>query len=299
MKGDNIKRVGHILLLSAVTLYAGCGDKAAKPNAKEKDHTSPSGLTKPETVQLGAMEMLKKLVENNPEAARAGKSHNSHTPLLDAVEAGQIETVRVLLDAGVDIEASKRDGVTPLHAAVRGGYIDIAALLLTEGANPNPTDQRGATPLHYAALRNSAPLTNLLLEHGAVPGAERLEGLTAKRSAHDQETPNDAGKNALIQPPQNTADNGDKKQQAGKPSRTEDRASAATSVLTHDPTPQPVAQPAPDETVSLVGKTLHEVTQSLGRPKMRGKHGKKVILVYDGRRISASDGITVDTDSDH
>jgi hypothetical protein len=54
----------------------------------------------------------------------------SNTPLHDAVQNGNVETVRMLLNAGHDPNEVNADGITPLHIAAQTGNATIAALLL-------------------------------------------------------------------------------------------------------------------------------------------------------------------------
>jgi ankyrin repeat protein len=54
---------------------------------------------------------------------------------------GNIQIVKLLLDAGADANVQDRDGVTPLHIAIKlqkqSVGVTIAELLLTHRANPN------------------------------------------------------------------------------------------------------------------------------------------------------------------
>jgi ankyrin repeat protein len=80
------------------------------------------------------------------------------TPMLFAVRAGHTEVVRLLLKAGVDINAATtptirpgnkqpRRGSSALTIAVENGRFELACLLLDLGADPS--DMRsGYTPLH-------------------------------------------------------------------------------------------------------------------------------------------------------
>lgn len=84
--------------------------------------------------------------------------------LLFAVQKDDIESVRMLLDAGLDVNQAAADGTTPLLAALyhwstrpkKGLMFDpdlkIANLLLDRGAKVNVADQAGYTPLHGALL---------------------------------------------------------------------------------------------------------------------------------------------------
>lgn len=60
------------------------------------------------------------------------------------------QLVRVLLDAGMPIEARDHGGNTPLHWAAGYGCVPCVALLLAHGANVNAARNDGGTPLHRA-----------------------------------------------------------------------------------------------------------------------------------------------------
>jgi ankyrin repeat protein len=63
-----------------------------------------------------------------------------------------IEAVKLLLDAGLDINETNNQGQTPLHASVTS-ITDMNGLirfLVARGANPNLKDRRGQTPLDAA-----------------------------------------------------------------------------------------------------------------------------------------------------
>ncbi|XP_046474385.1 transient receptor potential channel pyrexia [Neodiprion pinetum] len=55
-------------------------------------------------------------------------------------------------DIGHSLPLPECWGRTALHQAVKAGHVDIVNLLLKAGANPDARDQRGVTPLHLAAV---------------------------------------------------------------------------------------------------------------------------------------------------
>ncbi|HRE26167.1 MAG TPA: ankyrin repeat domain-containing protein [Anaerolineales bacterium] len=57
--------------------------------------------------------------------------------------------------------------VQPLHAAVAGQHLEVARLLLAAGVDVNARQQGGFAPLHAAAQNGHAPLVRLLLQYGA------------------------------------------------------------------------------------------------------------------------------------
>ena len=87
-----------------------------------------------------------------------------------AVSAGDVASVRLELDKGVDPNRKNPDNLTPLHLAARHGNLEIARLLLEKGADPNRRqDTTARTPLHLAVEQRHEEVTRLLLEEGANP----------------------------------------------------------------------------------------------------------------------------------
>lgn len=94
------------------------------------------------------------------------------TPMLFAVREGCLDCVRLLLDAGADIDLPDPDGITPLIMAVANMRFDIAAFLLDAGADPNRWDWWGRTPLYLAVDLNTLP-------HGGRPDRPVLDATTS------------------------------------------------------------------------------------------------------------------------
>jgi ankyrin repeat protein len=70
---------------------------------------------------------------------------HGYTALIYAVEAGHFDIVRMLLQAGADVNAASADGRTPLMHAFVTGNIDLIRLLLQQGADPKRQSVTGET----------------------------------------------------------------------------------------------------------------------------------------------------------
>ena len=105
------------------------------------------------------------------------------TPLHVASYCGKLESTRLLIDHGAQVDAVDDKGNTPLHYVSRGIYdsedagVGIARLLLEHGADVNAKTNSGQTTLDLASLRPK--VAQIFLEHGAISGAntqpEQLE----------------------------------------------------------------------------------------------------------------------------
>ncbi len=92
--------------------------------------------------------------------------------LVAAAQNGDVTTVRVLIDQGVDVNAAQGDGMTALHWAAKQRDADLTELLLESGADPRAMTRIGSyTPLHLAARGGGAATVQALLEAGSDPTA--------------------------------------------------------------------------------------------------------------------------------
>ncbi|XP_055992326.1 NF-kappa-B inhibitor beta [Sorex fumeus] len=96
------------------------------------------------------------------------ENYEGHTPLHVAVIHKDAEMVRLLKEAGADLNKTEPTcGRSPLHLAVEAQAADVLELLLTAGADPTARMYGGRTPLGCATLRPNPDLVQLLRERGA------------------------------------------------------------------------------------------------------------------------------------
>lgn len=90
------------------------------------------------------------------------------TPLCRAVELGNIEEVKSLLDEGMDIDERDESNRTPLHIAVSNNFEDIVRLLVSRGANVNRSKGFMCDyPIHAAVKNRNSLIAKILLDAGA------------------------------------------------------------------------------------------------------------------------------------
>jgi ankyrin repeat protein len=113
-------------------------------------------------------------------------------PLQYITKHGDIELVRMLLDAGADVNAPPtgsdgQDGDTALQAAAKNGSVELIEILLDAGADINapPPQEWGRTALQAAAMNGNIELVQILLDASAdinAPPAEEW-GYTVLQAA--------------------------------------------------------------------------------------------------------------------
>jgi ankyrin len=84
-------------------------------------------------------------------AGLVGGGSGGLTPLIFAAREGDIDSARLLLDAGADINETSEYAWSPLLTAVNNRNYKLAAFLLERGADANVANKGGWTPLYLAA----------------------------------------------------------------------------------------------------------------------------------------------------
>ena len=120
-------------------------------------------------------------------AGLVGSGGGGLTPLVFAAREGDLESAKLLLDAGAPIDQVTEYGWTPLLTAVNNRNYLLAKYLLEKGADPNIANKGGWTPLYLATDNRNieggdypVPKPDLdhldiikaLLEKGANPNAK-------------------------------------------------------------------------------------------------------------------------------
>jgi ankyrin repeat protein len=141
--------------------------KGANPNQRDAQGETPLlfmiGSFRDDVTIETRKRLLGILLENGADP-NLRSSSGFWTPLIEASDFGQVETVNILLASGADASETNKDGSTALHFAKNA---EITKLLIAAGADPNArtAGAAGETPIesanrlgHFQALE---VLTNL------------------------------------------------------------------------------------------------------------------------------------------
>jgi ankyrin repeat protein len=90
-------------------------------------------------------------------------------------QAQVIESVRLLLEAGADINRADSTGETVIHGAARIGWTEVVRYLASQGADLTARDNEGRTPLDYA----SGTVNRMAFFATPDPGIARPETMAA------------------------------------------------------------------------------------------------------------------------
>jgi ankyrin repeat protein len=105
---------------------------------------------------------------------------DGQTPFVRAALSGDIEVMRLLLEAGADPKIATAQGTTALMAAAginwipgqtfshsEADYVEAVKLCLAQGVDVNAANSLGFTAMHGAANRGWTSIIQILADHGA------------------------------------------------------------------------------------------------------------------------------------
>ena len=107
-----------------------------------------------------------------------------YTPLLFAARVGDLDSARLLVAAGADVNDTAPYGTSATVVAAHSGHGELAAFLLEQGADPNAAGA-GYTALHAAILHKDDYLVAALLVRGAHPNVPVVRSTPVRRDSVD------------------------------------------------------------------------------------------------------------------
>lgn len=119
---------------------------------------------------------------NPTEAARLADmiedAESAQLPVVLAAANNRVSTLKILLSAGANVNATVAQGWTALLRAAFYGYQDACQLLISRGASPHAVNSDGMTPLHGAIHGSHLKCAELLLSAGASYSVKDNYGMT-------------------------------------------------------------------------------------------------------------------------
>jgi ankyrin repeat protein len=110
--------------------------------------------------------------------------HGGETALMFAARVGDLDSAKLLLVAGANVNDADAWGVSAVTLAAHSGFTDLVEFLLNKGADPNAAPN-GFTALHEAIKRRDEKMVAALLDHGADANAHLRTWTPARRSSND------------------------------------------------------------------------------------------------------------------
>jgi uncharacterized protein len=108
----------------------------------------------------------------------------AETALLFAARVGDLESARLLLAAGANVNDADAWGVSAMVLAAHSGFTEMVEFLLDKGADANAIGP-GFTALHEAIMRRDERMVTALLAHGADPNTPLQTWTPERRSSED------------------------------------------------------------------------------------------------------------------
>ncbi|XP_024021150.1 E3 ubiquitin-protein ligase KEG [Morus notabilis] len=125
-------------IAEAIDIVSPVGTALCMAAAVKKDH------------EIEGREMVQILLAAGADPTAQDAQHG-RTALHTAAMANDVELVKIILEAGVDVNIRNEHNTIPLHVALARGAKSCVRLLLSYGANYNFQDDEGDNAFHFAA----------------------------------------------------------------------------------------------------------------------------------------------------
>ena len=110
--------------------------------------------------------------------------HGGETALMFAARVGDLDSAKLLVAAGANVNDADAWGVSATVLAAHSGFTDLVLYLLDKGADPNKADA-GFAALHEGIMRRDEKMIAALLDKGADPNMTVKTWTPTRRSSDD------------------------------------------------------------------------------------------------------------------
>uniref|UniRef100_A0A8R1HXB3 ANK_REP_REGION domain-containing protein n=1 Tax=Caenorhabditis japonica TaxID=281687 RepID=A0A8R1HXB3_CAEJA len=142
-----------------------------------KEFSTEYGFTPLHLAAQSGHDSLVRMLLNQGVQVDATSTTMNVIPLHLAAQQGHIAVVGMLLSRSTQQQHAKDwRGRTPLHLAAQNGHYEMVSLLIAQGSNINVMDQNGWTGLHFATRAGHLNVVKLFIDSSADPLAETKEG---------------------------------------------------------------------------------------------------------------------------
>ena len=144
-------------------------NKCLKDGVVDNLNTSTEGLSPIYyAAEAGNLEAIKSLIEAGADPQQHGVMKDKQVTLLHCAAAnGRLEVMQFLInECKSDPHAVDSDGATLIHYAAKSGDLEVMKYLITKGANVNAVDINGNTAVYYASGSNYEKVVKLLRDAG-------------------------------------------------------------------------------------------------------------------------------------
>jgi ankyrin repeat protein len=110
--------------------------------------------------------------------------HGGETALMFAARVGDVESAKLLVAAGSNVNDADAWGVSATALAAHSNFTDVVELLLDKGADASAS-KAGFSALHVAILNRNERMAIALVNHGANPNDPIKTWTPSRRSSKD------------------------------------------------------------------------------------------------------------------
>ncbi len=94
------------------------------------------------------------------------RNKKGETPLIKLSYKNDLKPIKILIEAGADVNAQANDGSTALMNAAYNGHTDVVNLLIEKGANINLRTKKGNSAFDFAMQKHKNDVLSLFFKNG-------------------------------------------------------------------------------------------------------------------------------------